>query len=66
MPGRSGLELMQELRAMDPQLPILLSSGYHEESIQQILGEDHRTSFLQKPYAHGELRRAVARLLGKG
>jgi PAS domain S-box-containing protein len=66
MPGRSGLELMQELRAMDPQLPILLSSGYHEESIQQILGKDHRTSFLQKPYAHGELRRAVARLLGKG
>jgi two-component system cell cycle sensor histidine kinase/response regulator CckA len=50
MPGRSGVELAQQLRAMVPGLKVLYMSGYTFDSImhQGVLPSD--VEFLQKPF----------------
>ncbi|MCB0067298.1 MAG: response regulator [Caldilineaceae bacterium] len=55
MPGLSGPETLQQLRLLDPAVTILLSSGYHEDEIAQILdgtsAGHSNIHFLQKPYS---------------
>ncbi|MEM1231137.1 MAG: ATP-binding protein [Pseudomonadota bacterium] len=58
MPGqRNGIELADELRALDAKLPVLLMSGYTE-----LL--DISYPLLRKPFAFGELERRVREVLG--
>ena len=56
MPGRSGVELGQEIRRLYPGLPVILTSGY-----SSVLAEEGRHGFelLQKPYAVEELSRLL-------
>ncbi len=65
MPGRSGLELLKEIRRIHAGLPVLLCSGYHEESIHEVLLETPRAAFLQKPYTREQLLRALVELLSR-
>lgn len=59
MPGLSGAETFQGLRAIDPSLKVILSSGYHETEMHHFLGEAGIIAFLQKPYDSTLLRQAV-------
>ncbi len=60
MPRMDGLEAMIELRRMDPQLPILLASGYTEQEITARLNEVRPNGFIQKPYSLDTLRTMLA------
>ena len=62
MPGRSGLELLAELRSRHPDLPVLLLSGYADENLQQAL-DTPGTLFLAKPYTRAALTQALHVLL---
>jgi CheY-like chemotaxis protein len=65
MPVMGGGETLPALRALQPDLPVLLSSGYEgEERVQQLLREP-ATRFLQKPYASAGLLTALRELLGE-
>jgi CheY-like chemotaxis protein len=59
MPGRSGVELGQEIRRRYPGLPVVLTSGYSE-----VLAEQGRHGFelVHKPYAVDELSRVLRRI----
>ena len=50
MPGLSGIETLTRLRAIDPEVRIILSSGYSQEQIAQEVKVNERTGFLAKPY----------------
>ena len=50
MPGASGEEALDEIRASSPEVPILLVSGYSRESAGPQLERDERIVFLQKPF----------------
>jgi PAS domain S-box-containing protein len=50
MPGMNGAETFHELRAIDPQVPIILSSGYDESDVMARFAGQNLTGFLQKPY----------------
>ncbi len=56
MPGRSGIELAELIRAAHPDLPVVLTSGY-----SHILAERGTSGFhlLHKPYSIDELARAL-------
>ncbi|HZB61591.1 MAG TPA: ATP-binding protein [Microvirga sp.] len=56
MPGKSGIELGQEIRRLYPGLPVILTSGYSHELV-----EEGRRGFelLQKPYPIEELSRLL-------
>jgi len=63
MPGMSGLETARKLREVDPDVRIILSSGYSIEEDAQEAFEEGIRGFLPKPYrAHtlaSELRRVL-------
>lgn len=63
MPGMSGEEVLQALRQMDRQIPIILTSGYDERDVMSRFQKADFTSFIQKPYDLDRLLNSVARYL---
>jgi DNA-binding response OmpR family regulator len=53
MPGMSGIELARELRAKDPELRVLMISGYTEEAVGKV-GPDG-IDLLGKPFSADDL-----------
>ncbi|OAI49359.1 hypothetical protein AYO44_06405 [Planctomycetaceae bacterium SCGC AG-212-F19] len=64
MPGMSGRDTLLHLRALDPAVQVLLSSGYSATSAAQP-GEEGVLGFVQKPYRPQELAQAVRAALDK-
>ncbi len=65
MPGWSGERTLRELRRINPQVRVILSSGYNEiEATQRFVGKA-LTGFLQKPYSADTLLSAVNHYLGQ-
>ena len=63
MPGLSGRETFRAMREVDPDVNVLLSSGYSVEGeAQEILAEGVR-GFIQKPFLPKVLADAVAEAL---
>ena len=50
LPGQTGLQLAEELAERDPNLKILLTSGYTDKKSQAPLIEEKGIPFLPKPY----------------
>lgn len=63
MPGMRGLQLADELRTLQPDIKIILTSGYsnREEAVPENL--DPQTAFLPKPYTPDSLVKAVGTAL---
>jgi len=64
MPGMDGQEVLREIRALSPELPVILSSGFSRDQALPALQGDPRTHFLQKPYAPPDLQELMTSLLG--
>jgi two-component system cell cycle sensor histidine kinase/response regulator CckA len=63
MPEMDGLETLLAIRSLQPELKVVLISGYDtDEKIQRALGLP-KVEFLQKPYKINELATLVARLM---
>ena len=62
MPGLDGLQLAARLRARDPDLPVLLMSGYAEAALGRDLSAE-RLRLLPKPYSLSDLVREVRSIL---
>ncbi|MBW6526404.1 PAS domain S-box protein [Sphingomonas sp. RHCKR7] len=62
MPGRSGIELAEEVTRLFPALPVVLTSGY-----SHILAEKGSSGYelLRKPYSLDELSGALARVTAR-
>lgn len=66
MPRMSGVELLDELRRVRPDVPVLVTSGHSEsESLQQLM-DASPIGMIQKPYRGNELRTRLFELLGRG
>ncbi|WP_158944846.1 response regulator [Granulicella sp. S190] len=63
MPGRSGMELAQELKALRSDLPVLMISGGMVDGVQKTRLEEEGWSFLAKPFRLTELLSTVHRIL---
>ncbi|MEM7132733.1 MAG: response regulator [Chloroflexota bacterium] len=63
MPGLSGEETCQRLRALCPDLPIIVSSGYNEPEVTHKLSQMGMVSFLEKPYSFDVLLERVAKIV---
>jgi PAS domain S-box-containing protein len=63
MPIMDGEETFRALRAIRPDLPVLLSSGYGEQETTERFVVGELAGFVQKPYTRVRLLSAVARVL---
>jgi CheY-like chemotaxis protein len=64
MPGRTGLEILQELRELNPAVRVVFSTGYALDSTgAQLLAAGAR-GFVPKPYRPHELLQTVREVLG--
>jgi len=63
MPGMGGSEVFEELRRIDPDTGVLITSGYGEESAVRSMLDRGARGFLEKPFRVHELSHAVARYL---
>ena len=61
MPGMDGAETFQALLQIDPQAPVILSSGYDERDVFRQFDEQGALGFLQKPYNLTTLLETVGR-----
>jgi CheY-like chemotaxis protein len=60
MPDMTGRELVARLRALGPELPVVVSSGYSAGSDLDALRAERGVYFMQKPYSTAELERTLA------
>jgi PAS domain S-box-containing protein len=59
----SGPELVKELHAAYPKLPVLYMSGYARDKLDEALNSSSEVSFLQKPFTTDTLITAVREIL---
>jgi two-component system, cell cycle sensor histidine kinase and response regulator CckA len=65
MPRMDGAETLQELRRMDPEVKVIMSSGYDQQDIMPLRGEGGPVGFVQKPYTLGVLRNELQGVLAE-
>lgn len=63
LPGESGCSLSMKLRRLNPQLKVLLVTGYAE---QLVLQQSDQERCLAKPFSRGVLLESVRQLLDSG
>jgi PAS domain S-box-containing protein len=68
MPRMGGQEALRHLRVEHPFLPVIMMSGYTEESVASQFSEDRQgmTAFLQKPFLAEDLIEVLRRVLEVG
>jgi DNA-binding NarL/FixJ family response regulator len=63
MPGLSSEQTYHELRKINPQVRVILSSGYTEEEVMGRFIDSPAAGFLQKPYKADALVAKIRRHL---
>ncbi len=61
MPGMSGIELLEKIKAVDPDLPVILMTAYAEVDQAVEAMKEGALDHLQKPFDNKDVKRAVAR-----
>ncbi len=64
MPRMDGETALRELRAIRPDLPVVVASGFSEPEALAAVAAGGPTAFIQKPYRTDELAAALETLLG--
>ncbi len=65
MPVMSGLEVYSVMKEIDPEVTVILSSGFMEESVQKKARDMGIREFMNKPYTLEELSRKMSHVLIK-
>lgn len=63
MPGASGFQVAQEIRACQPNIPIVVMTGHLEGEMRTQLESIGCKHFVMKPYSLGELGRSLRKAL---
>jgi FixJ family two-component response regulator len=66
MPDIDGAEVLQRMRAAGSRVPVIVSSGYLDVSVERRLPRGAFQGFLAKPYGATELVNAIERALADG
>ena len=56
MPHMDGEETLRELRALEPKVRVVMSSGYDEQDLSSRLAGKGLVGFVQKPFSLAQLK----------
>lgn len=65
MPRMNGVEVFEKIRAVQGDIPVLLSSGYPEQDAARHFKTGKPSAFVQKPYFADDLLMAMRQALGE-
>lgn len=65
MPGMNGLEVLERLRETDPEVPVLVMTGYSTMEVALKALERGATGYVTKPLNIAEIRETVRRVLSR-
>ncbi len=65
LPGMSGLDLLAAVRAIDPELPVILVTGHGDIAMAVQAMHDGAYDFIEKPYSSEQLADVVRRAADK-
>ena len=63
LPDLTGIDLVDQLHAKNPELPVLMTIGYTDQRAQISLIREKGFRFLPKPYALHDLLRAIKEVI---
>ncbi|WP_224981659.1 hybrid sensor histidine kinase/response regulator [Geomonas agri] len=63
MPHLDGEQTFRELRLIDPEVKVIMSSGYNEQEVTQRFAGKGLAGFIQKPYKFSTLKNVISTLL---
>ena len=63
MPEMSGKEVVLALKTINPNIKIIISSGYSEAEMQKVIGPGNVAGFIEKPYRMQALLNLVQRVM---
>lgn len=66
MPGLDGFGLMERIRSIGSETPVILMTGYLTPQIRQRGMEAGAAAFIAKPFTPDELLEGVGRAMGRG
>jgi CheY-like chemotaxis protein len=64
MPGMNGVELAKCIHSVNPDIPIVLMTGYGPEEIMRVVGENNPYRIMWKPFNTESLCRMVENVIG--
>jgi len=64
MPRMDGEQCFRELRTLNPEIKVIMSSGYNEQEVTQRFAGKGLAGFIQKPYKLSELKEVIKTLTG--
>ncbi|MBJ6799908.1 CHASE domain-containing protein [Geomonas propionica] len=59
MPGMDGEECLRRLQLINPQVQVIMSSGFSQQDVVQKFGDSELAGFIQKPYTLKVLREVM-------
>ncbi len=65
MPDKDGVDLLQEIKAINPQLPVVMMSGYSVEEKKEKIRTLGVGLCLDKPFLMDQVRQIVKEAIGK-
>ena len=65
MPIMSGKETLSKIRQINPDKPVIISSGYNEIEVIEMFRGRKNIDFLQKPYSLSKLKSKILECLDK-
>lgn len=66
MPVMDGYELLSELKKLNQELPIIVSSGYGDSEVISRIATDTIAGLISKPYSANQLQEVLKRVLETG
>jgi len=64
MPGKDGRETFHDLRLINPQVKVIIATGYSDETVMRAVMKDGAAGFIRKPFDHTEFSRLIQQVLG--
>jgi len=64
MPGKSGQETFRDLQAVNPNVKVIIATGYTDETATRAVLQDGAAGFIRKPFDHTEFSLLIQQVLG--
>jgi len=65
MPHMDGEQCFRELKKLDPDVNVIMSSGYNEQEVSQKFAGKGLAGFIQKPYKLSDLKEVIRKYYGR-